>query len=143
VTSSKVKQSNRAVDTKAELLLRRTVWTLGLRYRKNVSTLPGKPDLVFPSERVAVFCDGDFWHGRDWRQLKDLLERRANPRYWIPKIDANRRRDALRRRALRRAGWTVLSLWETDILRYPDAVAAKVAALVLSRRVKATATERP
>jgi DNA mismatch endonuclease (patch repair protein) len=142
-TSSKVKQSNRAVDTKAELLLRRTVWTLGLRYRKNVSTLPGKPDLVFASARVAVFCDGDFWHGRDWIHLKDRLERRANPRYWVPKIEANRRRDALHRRALRRAGWTVLSVWETDILRHPDVAAAKIALLVVSRHVRAATTGQP
>ncbi|MGH7490673.1 MAG: very short patch repair endonuclease, partial [bacterium] len=140
-TSSRIKQANRAVDTKAELLLRRAVWALGLRYRKNVSTLPGKPDLVFPSARLVVFCDGDFWHGRDWRQLKGQLERRANARYWIPKIEANRRRDAVHRRALRQAGWTVLSLWETDILRHPKAAAAKItAALVVSRHIKARTT---
>jgi DNA mismatch endonuclease (patch repair protein) len=136
-TSSRVKQANRAVDTKAERLLRRAVWTLGLRYRKNVRTLPGKPDLVFRGARVAVFCDGDFWHGRDWGHLRSRLERRANPQYWIPKIEANRRRDALHRRALRRAGWTVLSLWETDILRHPEAAAGKIAtALVVLRSVR-------
>src|SRR5437879_6384164 len=61
--SSRAKRGNRRRDTLQEMLLRRELWKMGLRYRKNVETMPGKPDLVFPGARVVVFCDGDFWHG--------------------------------------------------------------------------------
>lgn len=124
--SSRTKQANRAFDTKAELLLRRALWRLGLRYRKNVKYLPGKPDVVFPKVRLVVFCDGDFWHGRHWRRLKGKLERRANATYWVAKIAANRARDARHQRALRRAGWHVVRAWETDVTSAPEDVAAQI-----------------
>ncbi|MBI5617507.1 MAG: very short patch repair endonuclease [Gammaproteobacteria bacterium] len=91
--SSRAMRGNRKRDTKPEMLLRRALWRAGYRYRLHVSGLPGRPDLVFPRARVAVFCDGDFWHGRDWLVLREKLERRANPGYWIPKIEMNIRRD--------------------------------------------------
>jgi DNA mismatch endonuclease Vsr len=91
--SSRAMRSNTKYNTKPELLLRRELWRLGARYRKNVPGLPGQPDVVFPSARVVIFCDGDFWHGRNWRVLRAKLARRANPQYWIAKIRANKRRD--------------------------------------------------
>ena len=124
--SSRAKQANRAVDTKSELLLRRALWTLGLRYRKNVTRLPGKPDVVFPAARIAVFCDGDFWHGRDWRHLKRKLRNRANSAYWVAKIAANRIRDTRHQQALQRAGWRVIRVWETDVTSNPEQVAAQI-----------------
>jgi len=130
--SSRAKQANRATDTSPELLLCRALWRLGLRYRKHVANLPGKPDLVFSRPRVIVFCDGDFWHGRNWRQLAAQLKRRANAPYWIPKIAANRARDALHRRALRRTGWTVIRVWESEVRQSPEAVARRIAAAVES-----------
>src|SRR6516225_4042686 len=69
--SSRTKQANRATDTGPELLLRHALWALGLHYRKHVTHLPGRPDIVFSRARVVVFCDGDFWHGRNWRRLKE------------------------------------------------------------------------
>src|SRR2546425_5950598 len=71
--SSRAMRGNRKRDTKPEKLLRRQLWRLGLRFRKNVSSLPGQPDIVFPTEKIAVFCDGDFWHGRNWADLKSKL----------------------------------------------------------------------
>ena len=88
-SASRIKRSVRSRDTKPELLLRRALWAKGLRYRLHRKDLPGKPDIVFPRQKVAVFCDGDFWHGRDWPALKQKLCRRANPDYWIPKIQSN------------------------------------------------------
>src|SRR5260370_5324167 len=76
--SSHAKQMNRSSDTSHECLLRALLWRRGLRYRKNVRTLPGKPDIVFAAERVAVFCDGDFWHGRDWPRLSKKLRAGTN-----------------------------------------------------------------
>jgi DNA mismatch endonuclease, patch repair protein len=81
-----------------------------------VADLPGKPDIVFKRDRVAVFIDGDFWHGRNWVELKKKLGSRANSEYWIPKIRYNRNRDHEQTLALESAGWTVVRLWESDIL---------------------------
>src|SRR6266542_981458 len=80
-SSSRVKKRNRRQDTKHELRLRRELWRMGLRFRKNVSSLPGKPDIVFANCRVVVFCDGDFWHGRNWRVLKRNLRTGTNSGY--------------------------------------------------------------
>lgn len=106
--ASKAKRANRRTDTAHELLLRKALWRLGLRFRKHVATLPGTPDLVFPRARVVVFCDGDFWHGRDWPRLRRELARRHNAGYWIAKIARNRQRDRAQSRVLTREGWLVI-----------------------------------
>jgi len=125
-------RGNRSRDTTPEVLLRRSLWSLGLRYRKHVTALPGHPDLVLARSRVVVFCDGDFWHGRRWHSLRHQLNSRANASYWIAKIASNRERDRRIRRQLRRAGWHVVSLWETDVVRDPSAAARRVARIVAS-----------
>jgi DNA mismatch endonuclease (patch repair protein) len=79
--------------------------------------MPGKPDIVFLSARLCVFVDGDFWHGRDWPNLRHRLELRANPDYWIPKIARNIERDREQDQLLLALGWRVLRLWETDVLQ--------------------------
>src|SRR5689334_11885494 len=80
-TSSSVKRRNTRVDTQHEVLLRSTLWRMGLRFRKNVRSLPGKPDIVFPKAKVIVFCDGDFWHGRNWASQSMKLEKGTNGAY--------------------------------------------------------------
>src|SRR4051812_41709016 len=110
--SSRCKKSNRASGTAHEVMLRRELWRSGLRFRKNSRVLPGKPDIVFPSARLAVFCDGDFWHGRDWRRLRRKLKRGSNHDYWVAKISSNKKRDRQHTRKLQRDGWNVLRLWE-------------------------------
>jgi len=92
--------------------------------------------MVFVSARVVVFCDGDFWHGRNWRELKSELKSRNNPDYWIPKIAANIRRDLLQSKELKRMGWHVARLWETDILKNPEAVAKKIGRVAKNRSEK-------
>ena len=131
--SSRTKQGNRATDTRHERLLRSRLWKRGLRFRKNVRSLPGKPDIVFRRERVAVFCDGDFWHGRKWSQLVKKLRVGGNGSYWAAKIKANRLRDRRNERLLRRDGWLVVRLWESDILRDPEAGAELVESTLLRR----------
>jgi DNA mismatch endonuclease (patch repair protein) len=132
--ASRIKQRNRAKSTRAELLLRRRVWRRGLRYRLHHAGLPGKPDLVFARERVVVFCDGDFWHGRRWEERRAKLARGSNARYWVAKIERNRERDWEQTRALLQGGWTVLRLWEGEVLRDPDAAAEQVRSVVLEAR---------
>ena len=96
-TASRIKRRVGSRGTRSELLLRRALWAEGLRYRLHRKDLPGKPDIVFPRQKIAVFCDGDFWHGRYWPALQEKLRSRANPDYWIPKIQSNIDRDARNR----------------------------------------------
>jgi DNA mismatch endonuclease, patch repair protein len=124
--SSRIKQLNRNADTSHERQLRSALWKRGLRFRKNVRSLPGKPDIVFRKARLVVFCDGDFWHGRHWRKLSRKLRTGTNASYWLLKIRANMQRDRRHTLELAGAGWRVLRLWETDILKNPDASAALV-----------------
>ena len=110
-------------------MLRKALWARGLRYRINVR-LPGKPDLVFPGSQVAVFVDGDFWHGRSWEQRKAKLAEGSNPTYWTAKIGYNIEHDRDVTATLRQNGWTVLRFWETDIRTDPrPAVACVLEAL--------------
>lgn len=132
--SSRALSGSKSSDTKPEILLRSAIWRLGLRFRKNARQLPGKPDVVFSRERIAVFCDGDFWHGRNWRERKNKLEKGANSAYWIPKIQANIDRDRVHNKQLRQEGWTVIRVWETDIIADPMKVAVMIADLVASKR---------
>lgn len=112
--------------------MRRFLTKLGLHYRSNVRSLLGKPDIVFSHAKVVVFCDGDFWHGRDWRKLRRKLRSGSNGTYWAAKIAANRRRDKMTQRELQRAGWKVIRVWETDILRDPARAAERVQQKVAS-----------
>jgi DNA mismatch endonuclease (patch repair protein) len=88
---------------------------------------------VFERARLAVFCDGDFWHGRRWPRLREQLARRANPDYWIAKIATNRARDRRDRRALRVAGWTVVRVWETDVRKSAEALVDRIVRAAQSR----------
>jgi len=121
--SSYAKRHNKRRDTKHEILLRRELQRLGLRFRKNVETLPGKPDIVFPSAKLAVFCDGDFWHGRNWRLLKQKLTKGTNAAYWLAKIAANIKRDKRNTVLLKKSGWSVIRVWEADTKKKSFAIA--------------------
>lgn len=128
--ASRSKRANRKKDSLHEILLRRELTKLGLRYRKYAGDLPGNPDLVFRTAKVVVFCDGDFWHGREWVRLGRNLLRRHNASYWIAKIARNRERDREVSRKLTKAGWHVVRIWETDILSDPQEAARSIHALV-------------
>lgn len=126
-------RGNRRSDTIPELLLRKELWRRGLRYRLCCPDLPGRPDIVFRAKRVAIFCDGDFWHGRDWPQRSEKLATGKNADYWIPKIEANMLRDRRNARLLTEAGWEVLRYWEHDLADYLPLIADAVEAAVRSR----------
>ena len=130
-TASLAKRMNRSADTVHEKLLRSLLWHRGFRFRKNVAALPGKPDIVFTWARLVVFCDGDFWHGRRWRELSKKLEKRANAVYWCQKIRANMLRDRRTTRLLRRQHWYVIRLWEGDIRGDPERAVHQVERVLL------------
>jgi DNA mismatch endonuclease, patch repair protein len=132
--ASHIKSRVRSSDTRAELLLRKHLWRGGFRYRISNAMLPGKPDIAFRAARIAVFVDGDYWHGRKWDSRRAKLLRGANASYWIAKIESNMARDLRKRKELRRLGWTVVRIWETDILRDPDAAAVKIERLIRRKR---------
>ena len=133
--SSRVMRRNTREGGVAERILRQRIWSLGLRFRKYPSGLPGRPDLVFSRAKVCVFVDGDFWHGRNWRLLREQLKRRANGTYWVAKIASNRERDRRQNKELIRLGWLVSRYWETDILQRADSIASEICSLVERRRV--------
>ena len=105
----------RSKDTKIELLLRKELWKRGYRYRKHYKALPGNPDIVFTKYRIAIFCDGEFFHGKDWEILKPRLEKSNNSDYWVNKISRNRQRDDEINKRLLFEGWTVIRFWGKDI----------------------------
>jgi DNA mismatch endonuclease (patch repair protein) len=121
--SAAARGSSRKTDTSAELPLRRLLWHGGYRYRKNVPHLPGKPDIVFVRQRIAVFCDGDFWHGKDWPQRRIRLSAGHNADYWIAKIERNMERDKEHTLALKQDGWRVMRFWESEIRSDLESVA--------------------
>lgn len=126
--SAAARSSSRKADTRCEVKVRSLLWRAGARFRKNVAKLPGKPDIVFPGPRVAVFCDGDFWHGKDWDERRRRLAAGTNAPYWLAKIERNRQRDRLNRKKLESEGWTVLRFWESEIHDDPRRVAAMILA---------------
>lgn len=109
----------RAQDTTIEILLRKELWKKGYRYRKNYKMLPGKPDIVLTRYKIAIFCDGEYFHGKDWEKLKARLERGSNPDFWIRKISRNIERDDEVNKKLQFLGWTVLRFWGKDIQKNP------------------------
>ena len=102
-------------DTGIEVKLRKALWEKGYRYRKNYKKLPGKPDIVLPKYKLVVFCDSEFFHGKDWEDLQVQLKRGNNAEFWIKKISQNRVRDEEINRQLKFMGWTVIRFWGKDI----------------------------
>lgn len=124
--SAAARASSRKADTRCEVKIRSLLWRAGARFRKNVKTLPGKPDIVFPAARLAIFCDGDFWHGKEWGRRRQKLAQGSNPQYWTAKIEGNMERDQRHNGELETEGWTVLRFWESDIHRDPAGIAAQI-----------------
>ncbi|MDR2043406.1 MAG: very short patch repair endonuclease [Clostridium sp.] len=106
----------RGKDTSIEMALRKALWGKGYRYRKNAKNLPGSPDIALTKYKIAVFCDSEFFHGKDWEVLKPRLAGGNNGEYWVEKIRKNIRRDAENDKKLLFLGWTVIHFWGKDIL---------------------------
>ena len=113
-------QHIKSKGTKIEAVLCKALWRKGYRYRKKYSKLPGHPDIVLLKYRIAIFCDGEFFHGKDWEALKTRLENAKNSEFWISKISKNRERDENVNKKLLFMGWTVIRFWGDDIRKHTD-----------------------
>jgi DNA mismatch endonuclease (patch repair protein) len=115
-------------NTRPERVLGTAMWHLGLRYRKHYR-MRGRPDFVFVKSKIAVFCDGDFWHGNNWalRGLKNLKEElKQYDSFWATKIKTNVKRDQKVNKMLKEAGWIIVRFWESEILKNPGKCAQNV-----------------
>ena len=113
-------QHIRSKDTSIEVRLRKVLWRKGYRYRKNCKNIPGKPDIALTKYKIAIFCDGEFFHGKDWEILKPRLEKSNNGEYWVSKIARNRERDDEVNKKLLFMGWTVIRFWGDEIKKHTD-----------------------
>ena len=115
-------------NTKIEVLLRKELWSRGLRYQKNSKKVFGKPDIVFIGKKDAVFCDSEFFHGYDWENKQKEIK--SNRDFWIPKIERNMQRDKEVNETLEKSGWTVLRFWGNDIKKNLQACADEIERVV-------------
>ncbi|WP_419023049.1 very short patch repair endonuclease [Emergencia sp.] len=123
-------------DTKIELKLRKALWEAGYHYRKNYKGLPGTPDIAFTKYKIAVFCDSEFFHGKDWDKLKEKLKSSNNSEYWLNKIETNINRDKRIDAELDEMGWRVIHFWGNDILRDVDGCVKQIGDVILGRLVE-------
>ena len=118
-------------DSKIEVLLRKELWSRGIRYRKNVTRIYGKPDIAFIGKKVAVFCDSEFWHGHNWEERKNDFK--SHQEFWIPKIERNMERDREVNEKLLSEGWVVLRFWGKDIKKNTAQCADQIEKVVRER----------
>lgn len=117
-------QAVRNKDSKIEIALRSALWNKGYRYRKNYTKLEGKPDIVIPKYKLAIFCDSEFWHGYNWDTRKHDIK--SNKDFWIKKIEGNIKRDEYVNKILQDQGWKVIRLWGKDIQKNMDECLLKI-----------------
>ena len=121
---TKTMKAIKSKDSGIELELRKALWKKGYRYRKNYKHLLGKPDIVFTSKKIAIFCDSDFWHGFNWEERK--FDIKSNREYWWPKIERNIERDIEVNRELEKNGWIVLRFWGHEIKKFLNSCIKKI-----------------
>lgn len=107
-------------DTSIELTLRKALWEKGIRYRKNYKGLPGTPDIVLTKYKIAIFCDSEFFHGKEWEILKSKLLKGVHSEFWIKKIGKNIEHDEEVNKKLIYMGWTVIRFWGSEIKQNPN-----------------------
>ncbi|MCE2469173.1 MAG: DNA mismatch endonuclease Vsr [Dehalococcoidia bacterium] len=120
----------RSVDTAPEMAVRRVAHAMGYRYRLRPKTLPGRPDLVFPSRRKAVFIHGCFWHQHDASGCRIVREPKSNQGYWTSKLARNKERDQSHGRRLQELGWRTFTIWECEVEADLDSVGARLRAFL-------------
>ena len=125
----------RPKDTSIEVALRKALWQKGYRYRKNYRAVPGSPDIAITKYKIAIFCDSEFFHGKDWEELKPRLEKGKNPDYWVPKIERNIERDREKEMLLKQEGWTVIHFWGKDINKDIDNCVKAVEETIFEKRI--------
>ena len=128
-------QHIRSKDTSIEIILRKALWQKGYRYRKNCKGLPGNPDIALMKYKIAIFCDGEFFHGKDWEVLKRRLEKSSNSEYWISKISRNCERDDEVNKKLLFEGWTVIRFWGKDIKNNTEECVKVIEEIIFDRKI--------
>lgn len=108
-------QAIKSSGTKIEIILAKALWKKGYRYRKNCKNVFGKPDIVMRKYKIAIFCDSEFWHGKNLKQESKRIG--TNKEFWKKKIESNIKRDNQVNKVLKKEGWTVLRFWGNDILK--------------------------
>jgi DNA mismatch endonuclease (patch repair protein) len=111
---SKVMARIRKTNSKPEVIVRKILFENGFRFRKNVRSLPGCPDIVLPKYKTVILVNGCFWHAHENCKYNKMPK--SNKSYWVPKINRNVERDIINQRKLRKLGWNVLVLWECKII---------------------------
>ena len=119
---SRIRATNTGLERSFLRLLSKEIYPRGYRYRKHYKKLSGKPDIVFVKQKIAVFLDGDFWHGHNFKVQKNRLPKK----YWLKKIERNIERDLEINKKLRKEGWRVLRFWEHEIKQRPEKVVMKI-----------------
>lgn len=122
---SRIKSKN----TQPEQILRKALWHSGVRYRKNVKSMKGTPDIVIAKHRIIIFVDGEFWHGYKWDEKRKKIK--SNRGFWIPKIERNIQRDIEVNKYYESNGWSVLRFWEYEIRKKLDTCLSDVFELIL------------
>lgn len=140
-------QHIRSKDTSPEVVLRKTLWRKGYRYRKNYKDLPGKPDIVLTKQRICIFVDSEFFHGKGfesnyesnkYNSLREQLEHSNNSTFWLNKIQRNMERDNEVDKELHELGWIVIRFWSKNVLRHTDECVRTIEEILFDREIKNT-----
>ncbi|AIM38036.1 endonuclease [Sphingobacterium sp. ML3W] len=130
---SRIMSKIRAKNSKPELILRKALWARNVRFRLHDKSLPGTPDIVIKKYKLAIFVDGEFWHGFDWKNNRNRIK--TNRLFWIPKIERNMQKDESVNRALRNMGYTVFRFWTRDITKKLSIVLNQIALFIEARKL--------
>ena len=122
-------------NTKIEVILRKALWHAGIRYRKNYKDLPGKPDIAITKYKIAIFCDGEFFHGYDWDEQRPRIMKGDNGQYWVDKIEKNMERHIEKDQELEIMGWYVIHFWGREIREKTDECVKTVKEVIMERKV--------
>ncbi len=118
--------------TKIEVLLGKALWARGIRYRKNNKTIFGKPDFAIKKYKIAIFCDSEYFHGKDWETNK--LRIKTNTNFWHRKIEQNIKRDELVNRTLKEEGWSIIRFWGEEIKKDIDNCIIKIERILQEKK---------
>ena len=121
-------------DTSIEIILRKALWKKGYRYRKNFKNLPGRPDIALTKYKIAIFCDSEFFHGKDWETEKYKIK--SNREFWWPKIERNITRDIIVNQVLENAGWKVIRFWSKSMRKDINACVETIMHILLEEKDK-------
>lgn len=130
---SKNMQAIKSTGTKDEILLAKALWHLGYRYRKNNKTVFGKPDLTFKKNKIAIFVDSEFFHGKDWVTQKHRIK--SNQEYWHKKIERNIQRDIEVNNYLLSQGWKVIRFWSKEVKKNLDSCITEIQNLIIKSKI--------